>query len=133
MKKVLAGGLFLCLLMVPSFQREPLPRSIFLGTITQPFSPSYSWNSNEAVDPSAGCRYWCKNQRSQFYCCEYDDQRLGPVGEKWGYCPPLRPSCPGLTRSARPRICSNDYSCPGVDKCCFDVCLEVSVCKAPLR
>ncbi|RXG50989.1 hypothetical protein Avbf_14315 [Armadillidium vulgare] len=101
--KILFGTFLLCCVIVPSLQRSP------------PVDNGHS-----------ECRYWCKNDRSQFYCCENSDDRPGPVGEKKGRCPQVRPSCPGLGATfSGPKTCSNDYSCPGRDKCCYDVCLKV--------
>merc|ERR1711972_431362 len=82
---------------------------------------------------SSTCRYWCKNPQGQAYCCENNAQAPSPVvGTKQGYCPPVRPSCPP-TRffGGPPQTCSNDGSCPGVDKCCYDTCLSEHVCKPP--
>ncbi|KAL7634810.1 UNVERIFIED_CONTAM: hypothetical protein RMT77_015186 [Armadillidium vulgare] len=111
MNKILFGTFFLCCVIVPSLQRSP------------PVDNGHS-----------ECRYWCKNDRSQFYCCENSDDRPGPVGEKKGRCPQVRPSCPGLGATfSGPKTCSNDYSCPGRDKCCYDVCLKLSVCKPSER
>ena len=88
--------------------------------------------SGGAVGGSSTCRYWCKNPQGQAYCCEGNNQPAGPVGTKSGYCPPVRPSCPP-TRffGGPPQTCSNDYSCPGIDKCCHDTCLGEAVCKPP--
>lgn len=56
---------------------------------------------------------------------------------KPGHCPPLRTRClPGysrypLTTEVFPaQLCVGDLDCPGYDKCCFDVCLNESVCKS---
>merc|ERR1712168_1439018 len=79
------------------------------------------------------CRYWCKNPQGQAYCCENVNQAPSPVvGTKRGTCPYVRPDCPP-TRffGGPPRTCSNDSSCPGIDKCCYDTCLAEHVCKQP--
>ncbi|XP_076040381.1 uncharacterized protein LOC143024977 [Oratosquilla oratoria] len=82
----------------------------------------------------AKCRYWCKTPEGQFYCCEGNNRPTGPVAVKPGFCPPVRPVCPPVrTFDGPPVICSNDGSCGGADKCCFDRCLEEHVCKAPER
>ncbi|KAL7634806.1 UNVERIFIED_CONTAM: hypothetical protein RMT77_015183 [Armadillidium vulgare] len=109
MNKIIFGGLLLCFLIAPSLQKR---------------------NSN---DRGSDCRYWCENDKSQYYCCENDDQRPRPVGEKKGSCPPVRPSCPGVGAFAGPKTCSNDFSCSGRDKCCYDVCLQLHVCKPPQK
>ena len=77
---------------------------------------------------SATCRYWCKTPENQFYCCENLNDPIRPIGVKPGSCPPVRPNC---LRSffGPPQPCSNDGSCAGTDKCCFDRCLEQHVCK----
>lgn len=49
-----------------------------------------------------------------------------------GSCPAVRPLCPG-TRGLPPKTCSNDGSCGWADKCCFDSCLKLHVCKPALR
>nr|QOL09955.1 type IIa crustin cruIIa-1 [Penaeus vannamei] len=80
---------------------------------------------------SSGCRYWCRNPENQVYCCETDLEPEGPVGTKPLDCPLVRPTCPVSVRGLRPITCSNDYKCGGVDKCCFDRCLQEHVCKPP--
>ncbi|XP_076040699.1 uncharacterized protein LOC143024997 [Oratosquilla oratoria] len=82
--------------------------------------------------PGATCRYWCKTPEGQAYCCEGSNRPTGPVTVKPGFCPPVRPVCPPVrTFPGPPVTCSNDGSCDGADKCCFDRCLEEHVCKAP--
>ncbi|KAF0299803.1 hypothetical protein FJT64_027552 [Amphibalanus amphitrite] len=47
-----------------------------------------------------------------------------------GSCPPRRPFCPRKAySSARPQVCKGDFSCGHADKCCYDACLELRVCK----
>ena len=82
--------------------------------------------------PSSGCRYWCRTPQGQAYCCENNNQRPTGVGLKPGQCPPVRPACPPTRSFGPPQTCSNDYSCGGNDKCCFDTCLQEHVCKAPI-
>ena len=82
--------------------------------------------------PSSGCRYWCRTPQGQAYCCENENQRPTGVGLKPGQCPPVRPVCPPTRSYGPPQTCSNDYSCGGIDKCCFDTCLQEHVCKAPI-
>ncbi|XP_063615201.1 uncharacterized protein LOC134788256 [Penaeus indicus] len=77
------------------------------------------------------CRYWCRNPENQVYCCENTFEPEGPVGTKPLNCPIVRPTCPFNVRGLRPITCSNDYRCGGVDKCCFDRCLQEHVCKPP--
>ncbi|KAK7087036.1 hypothetical protein SK128_016989 [Halocaridina rubra] len=81
---------------------------------------------------SQTCRYWCRTPQGQAYCCEDNNQPQGPVGVKPGFCPPVRPVCPPVRSFAPPLTCSNDYVCAGVDKCCFDTCLQEHVCKPPV-
>ncbi|XP_042882173.1 DEAD-box ATP-dependent RNA helicase 52A-like [Penaeus japonicus] len=76
------------------------------------------------------CRYWCKTPEGQAYCCETVYEPETPVGTKPLDCPQVRPTCPNV-RSGPPKTCSNDYKCAGLDKCCFDRCLEEHVCKPP--
>ncbi|XP_063602531.1 keratin, type I cytoskeletal 9-like [Penaeus indicus] len=80
---------------------------------------------------SSQCRYWCRNPENQVYCCETDLEPEGPVGTKPLDCPVVRPTCPFNVRGLRPITCSNDYKCGGVDKCCYDRCLQEHVCKPP--
>jgi len=82
---------------------------------------------------SSSCRYWCRSPQNQYYCCEGQNQQIGggQVGTKQGFCPPVRPSCPPTRIHGPPRQCSNDYACTGVDKCCFDTCLQHHTCKPP--
>ena len=81
--------------------------------------------------PSSGCRYWCRTPQGQAYCCEGSNQQQSFVGVKPGQCPPVRPVCPPTRSFGPPRTCSNDGSCGGIDKCCFDTCLQEHVCKPP--
>lgn len=75
------------------------------------------------------CRYWCKTDLGAYYCCENGRKQPGIIATKPGSCPPVRATCP---RFRPPTTCSNDGSCRGIDKCCFDKCLGEHVCKAPL-
>ena len=82
---------------------------------------------------SSGCRYWCRTPQGQAYCCEGENEPQSAVGiVKPGRCPPVRPVCPPTRSYGPPQTCSNDGSCGGFDKCCFDTCLQEHVCKAPL-
>merc|ERR1712106_1190468 len=82
---------------------------------------------------TGGCRYWCRTPQGQAYCCENSNQAASLPFTKPGQCPPVRPSCPPTRNFGRPpQTCSNDSRCPGVDKCCFDTCLQEHVCKPPL-
>ncbi|KAK7078796.1 hypothetical protein SK128_013928 [Halocaridina rubra] len=90
-----------------------------------------------------GCRYFCKGPHGRYVCCEIPGQSLGqtPINVhsvgfgffgviKPGYCPPIRPVCPGLKQFPVP--CTSDVQCAGLDKCCFDTCLEHHTCKPPI-
>ncbi|XP_076048425.1 uncharacterized protein LOC143029597 [Oratosquilla oratoria] len=82
--------------------------------------------------PGATCRYWCKTPEGAAYCCEGSNRPTGPLTVKPGFCPPVRPVCPPVRSFPGPPVtCSNDGSCGGADKCCFDRCLGEHVCKAP--
>nr|ACU25383.1 crustin 2 [Panulirus japonicus] len=78
---------------------------------------------------SSSCRYWCRTPRGQYYCCESGSRPPGPVGTKPGRCPIVRFDCPPTRFHGGPQTCSNDYSCAGSDKCCYDTCLGEHVCK----
>ncbi|XP_037792050.1 acanthoscurrin-2-like, partial [Penaeus monodon] len=81
---------------------------------------------------SSSCRYWCRSGNNQFYCCENSSQTASNIAVHPGSCPAVRPLCPG-TRGLPPKTCSNDGSCGWADKCCFDSCLKLHVCKPALR
>merc|ERR1711915_144186 len=81
---------------------------------------------------SATCRRWCRTPENQVYCCESGNEPEAPVFTKGGRCPPVRPNCPPVRSFfAPPQTCSNDGACGGIEKCCFDRCLEEHVCKPP--
>ncbi|XP_068227550.1 elastin-like [Palaemon carinicauda] len=82
------------------------------------------------VGSSQTCRRWCRTPEKQAYCCEQNHEPETLPIVKPGQCPPVRPQCPPV-RSGPPQTCSNDSKCFGVDKCCFDRCLEEHVCKPP--
>ncbi|XP_042219194.1 ATP-dependent RNA helicase glh-2-like [Homarus americanus] len=85
------------------------------------------------VNPPSGCRYWCRTPQGQAYCCENVNEPQSFAGVvKPGQCPPVRPVCPPVRNFGPPSSCSNDGACGGVDKCCFDTCLQQHTCKAPL-
>ncbi|XP_064115796.1 pupal cuticle protein 36-like [Macrobrachium nipponense] len=73
-----------------------------------------------------GCRYSCRAPNGQFVCCGNSG-----FGTKPGQCPPIRPVCPDVRNFAPPQPCIIDHECTGLDKCCFDTCLEERVCKPP--
>ncbi|KAK7020241.1 hypothetical protein SK128_027532 [Halocaridina rubra] len=73
------------------------------------------------------CRYWCKTNKDQAYCCDRGDNYPPPTVHP-GECPPVRPECP-TTRIGAPRFCPHDGACVYSSKCCYDVCLEHHVCK----
>ena len=96
---------------------------------TDPLSAAIAGNPAN-LPVSTGCRFWCRTPQGQAYCCEDVNQAQTQVVTKPGVCPPIRPSCPP-TRSFPPASCSNDGSCVGVDKCCFDTCIQQHTCKPP--
>ncbi|XP_068230682.1 uncharacterized protein [Palaemon carinicauda] len=81
---------------------------------------------------SQTCRRWCRTPEGQAYCCESNNEPDTLPFVKPGQCPPVRPQCPPVRNFAPPQTCSNDSKCGGVDKCCFDRCLEEHVCKPPV-
>jgi len=87
---------------------------------------------------SATCRRWCQRfneqtRQTQAFCCERADEAQQTAAVKGGVCPPKRPSCPPLRflQQQGPRRCSSDGGCLGVDKCCNDECLQMTICKPP--
>merc|ERR1719378_1121939 len=81
---------------------------------------------------SGSCRYWCRTPQGQAYCCEGGNEVASLPTVKPGQCPPVRPQCPPTRGFRPPQQCSNDSRCPGVEKCCFDTCLQHHTCKAPI-
>ena len=77
------------------------------------------------------CSYWCRNHRNQFYCCENNNYYNNQLQTKPGSCPTTRPYCPTIRQYSIPKTCSFDSSCLGANKCCYDIGLEVHVCKPP--
>merc|ERR1712142_933421 len=81
---------------------------------------------------SASCRRWCRTPQGQAYCCEGANEPISAAVTKQGQCPPVRPSCPPTRFGQPPRTCSSDGGCAGLDKCCFDTCLQHHTCKPPI-
>ena len=82
---------------------------------------------------SGSCRYWCRTPQGQAYCCEGGNEVASLPTVKPGQCPPVRPQCPPTRLGFRPpQQCSNDSRCPGVEKCCFDTCLQHHTNKTPI-
>ncbi|XP_064099735.1 small cysteine and glycine repeat-containing protein 2-like [Macrobrachium nipponense] len=81
---------------------------------------------------SQTCRRWCRTPEGQAYCCESNNEPDTLPFVKPGICPPVRPQCPPVRNFAPPQTCSNDSKCGGIDKCCYDRCLEEHVCKPPV-
>lgn len=99
-----------------------------------PFPIQITSSPLNAAGPVTGnCRRWCRRPPPQggVYCCEKGTDPISPVGEKPGFCPAIRSVCPRFT--APPVTCSNDGSCIGVDKCCWDTCLCRHTCKTPVN
>ncbi|XP_064099724.1 uncharacterized protein LOC135210791 [Macrobrachium nipponense] len=101
------------------------------------FDPAFGGGVNPGLGGGFGgvsntCRRWCRTPEGQAYCCETNDEPDTLPFVKPGVCPPVRPQCPPVRSFAPPQTCSNDSKCGGVDKCCFDRCLEEHVCKPPV-
>merc|ERR1739844_673633 len=90
-----------------------------------------NYTPNNGGRGHGNCRYWCKDPQGRAYCCETGNDAPAPVGVKPGKCPVPRPVCPVHTRFGPPKTCSNDGTCHGAEKCCFDTCLKEHVCKPP--
>merc|ERR1739842_222316 len=90
------------------------------------------FNQVSPVVQSASCRRWCRTPQGQAYCCEGGNEPLTAAVTKPGQCPPVRPSCPPTRNFGPPRTCSSDGACGGLDKCCFDTCLQHHTCKPPI-
>ncbi|KAG7170693.1 putative crustin-like antimicrobial peptide 10 [Homarus americanus] len=96
------------------------------------FGGGHPTGGGSPVNPPSGCRYWCRTPKGQAYCCENVNEPQSFAGVvKPGQCPPVRPVCPLVKSFGPPSSCSNDGACGGVDKCCFDTCLQQHTCKAP--
>merc|ERR1712106_1159300 len=78
------------------------------GGFVQPIQP---------VVQQASCRRWCRTPQGQAYCCESGNEALTAAVTKPGQCPPAR-------FGGAPTTCSSDGACRGLDKCCFDTCLQ---------
>lgn len=98
--------------------------------VTDPLSANLGGNPG-GFPVSGGCRFWCRTPKNQVYCCEDANAPQNPVGVKAGVCPAARPACPPTRSLGPPPPCSNDGSCVGVDKCCYDTCLKEHTCKPP--
>ncbi|XP_068219255.1 uncharacterized protein [Palaemon carinicauda] len=93
--------------------------------------PPYT-EGNTSWVPS-DCRYRCRDPYGRLYCCE--STTAYPMFHAYqttkpGNCPSVHPQCPPV-RGGPPRRCSQDRSCLGMDKCCYDSCLGHHVCKPP--
>merc|ERR1712128_123495 len=86
----------------------------------------------QPVVQQASCRRWCRTPQGQAYCCESGNEALTAAVTKPGQCPPVRPSCPPTRFGGAPTTCSSDGACRGLDKCCFDTCLQHHTCKPPI-
>ncbi|XP_064100947.1 ATP-dependent RNA helicase glh-1-like [Macrobrachium nipponense] len=104
-------------------------------------NPGFGGSFGGGINPGFGggfggvsqtCRRWCRTPEGQAYCCETNNEPDTIPFVKPGVCPPVRPQCPPVRSFAPPQTCSNDSKCGGVDKCCFDRCLEEHVCKPPV-
>ncbi|XP_068230687.1 uncharacterized protein [Palaemon carinicauda] len=101
------------------------------------FNPGFGGGFNTGFGGGFGglsqtCRRWCRSPQGQAYCCESNNEPETLPFVKPGQCPPVRPQCPPVRSFAPPQTCSNDSKCGGVDKCCFDTCLQEHVCKPPI-
>ncbi|XP_043240188.1 whey acidic protein-like [Amphibalanus amphitrite] len=76
------------------------------------------------------CTYFCRTSDGRFFCCHSGDQGAHRPVVHPGRCPPVRPQCPPSRQ--RPRTCAHDGDCPRSSKCCYDTCLEWTVCKPAL-
>ena len=79
------------------------------------------------------CVYFCKTSDGRFFCCGGGNSvPTRPVIHP-GSCPLGRRQCPGTTiRRILPTTCAHDGQCPFTSKCCYDVCLQWTVCKPAL-
>ncbi|XP_064100946.1 keratin, type I cytoskeletal 14-like [Macrobrachium nipponense] len=113
----------------------------FGGGFNQGFGGGFNQGFGGGINPGFGggfgglsqtCRRWCRTPEGQAYCCESNNEPDTLPFVKPGVCPPVRPQCPPVRNFAPPQTCSNDSKCGGVDKCCYDRCLEEHVCKPPV-
>ncbi|CAL4190975.1 unnamed protein product [Meganyctiphanes norvegica] len=106
------------------------PTAVIIGsTVTSTVTNTLITNTVTSSSNSANCRYWCRNSQNQYYCCESSSQIITTPTVKPGSCPAVRPDCPPTRHFIGPVTCSNDGSCGGTDKCCYDTCLEQHICK----
>ncbi|XP_064099732.1 small cysteine and glycine repeat-containing protein 2-like [Macrobrachium nipponense] len=143
------GLLIACCLTVVAFaQDKNAGNKRFFGGLNQGFGagfggvdPGFGGGFGGGINPGFGggfggvsntCRRWCRTPEGQAYCCETNNEPDTIPFVKPGVCPPVRPQCPPVRTFAPPQTCSNDSKCGGVDKCCYDRCLEEHVCKPPV-
>lgn len=50
-----------------------------------------------------------------------------------GVCPPVRDTCPRTRVTSPPLECVTDANCTPPNKCCYDKCLELYVCKKTVK
>ncbi|XP_068231141.1 uncharacterized protein [Palaemon carinicauda] len=135
--------IFVCCLAAVAFANDGGNKRFF-GGLNQAFGGGFGGISGGhgggfgGINPGFGggasqtCRRWCRTPEGQAYCCESNNEPETLPFVKPGQCPPVRPQCPPVRSFAPPQTCSNDSKCGGVDKCCFDRCLEEHVCKPPV-
>ncbi|XP_037081769.1 uncharacterized protein LOC119102501 [Pollicipes pollicipes] len=81
-----------------------------------------------ATEGSSRCRYTCRRNTGQLYCCDDGTNRGGPPAIHGGKCPPVRLLCP---QNNFIRKCAHDGQCLESDKCCYDTCANTHICTLP--
>ena len=71
------------------------------------------------------CKSWCLTSSNKYFCCTRPMKAT--VRMKPGKCPPSKFFCPTVT-SPSSNSCSDDYTCGGGSKCCYDNCLKHKTC-----
>ncbi|XP_018017889.2 uncharacterized protein LOC108674451 isoform X2 [Hyalella azteca] len=93
------------------------------------FGPTFGALSPAKPTP---CVLPCRISSVESSCCGTKRQNPSYVYTKPGLCPPVRVGCPNVRMVDTPSWCLYDAACDGVDKCCYDSCLQRQTCKPPL-
>ncbi|KAF0303230.1 hypothetical protein FJT64_024809 [Amphibalanus amphitrite] len=81
----------------------------------------------EPIPVGPSCRYFCiRPTTNEPYCCDDGTNRAGDPSIHGGKCPRLRLLC---IRFSFFNKCAHDGQCAASDKCCYDACIDMHICK----
>ncbi|XP_043209169.1 uncharacterized protein LOC122374462 isoform X1 [Amphibalanus amphitrite] len=81
----------------------------------------------EPIPEGPSCRYFCiRPTTNEPYCCDDGTNRAGDPSIHGGKCPRLRLLC---IRFSFFNKCAHDGQCAASDKCCYDACIDMHICK----